>query len=88
MLGLSREHGAGGVFEEQESDKQVPACPGGGGHSQKSSLYQWRPDFYLRTAPKVIRGRMPFSDPLPDSAQSFVQRLCVTLVLFQSICVC
>ena len=30
MLGLSREHGAGGVLEEQESDIQVPACPGGG----------------------------------------------------------
>ena len=43
--------------------------------SQKSSLHQWLYDFHLRTAPKVICGRMPFSDLLPDSTQSFVQRL-------------
>ena len=56
MLGLSREHEAGGVFEEQESDNQVPACPGGGGHSQKSSLQQSCTCFRLRTETKVTRN--------------------------------
>ena len=58
MLGLSREQGAEGVLEEQESDIQVPACPGGGGPSQKSSLQQWLHAFHLRTAYKVIRSYM------------------------------
>ena len=58
MLGSSQESGAGGALEEQERDNRVPACPGGGGPSQKSSLQQWLHAFHLRTAPKVIRSYM------------------------------